>query len=655
VVATVDVGVAPVGLAITPDGSRLFVTNWGGRHATAGEPTALSFRTPTLIDERGVASSGTVSVIDVASFQAIAEIPVGLHPSGIQISPDGRVAAIANANSDSVTFVDTSSLEVVETVSLPSFPEGYLGSSPTSLAFGPTGQWLYVTCSGNNAVALLEREYPTYRLRGFIPTDWYPVAVATGVSQEGGETVFVANAKGIGSRNATRDYRVTHVLGTLTIFPGGEATASQTETVAFANNPFRNAALPSSAPENLARLGIEHVFLIIKENRTYDQVLGDLDRGNGDPRLTLYGWDITPNQHELARQFVTLDNFYVSGVRSADGHQWLTQAMVTDYMERGFAALPRSYPFWGDDPMAFAPSGFLWNNAQNAGRTARVFGEFTVPVIGTSRRWTDYFRDAQAPEMKLTTLSYSPVASLNAFVEPSFPGYAVNIPDVFRARVFLEKFREFEEQRSLPNLIILLLPTDHTAGRSPNFPTPRAMVADNDLALGRIVDAISRSSYWPRSAIFVTEDDAQDGVDHVDGHRTLCLVISPFVRRDVVDSTHYNQTSILRTIEELLGMPAMNKFDAAALSMRSVFTTEPDLRPFLAVPNRILLDEMNPSPAGLTGNERRAVLESMAMDFSRPDAAPEETLNRILWHTERGWEKPYPHVPHRWNCPKEKD
>ena len=652
VVQTVPVGIAPFGVAITPQGNRLFVTNWGGRRPEAGELSAGSAGTRVLIDERGVASSGTVSVIDVASFRVLAEVPVGLHPSGIQISPDGRLAAIANANSDSLTLLDTGSLEVVDTIYLPAFPQGYIGSTPTAVAFSPGGEWLYVACSGNNAVAVLERQGQSYALRGFVPTDWYPVALAVSPSSKG-DMVHVANSKGIGSRNATRLFRVSQALGTVNIFSGGTASIAEPDAVSFTNHPFQNATAPTDSPQNLKELGIEHVFLIIKENRTYDQVFGDLGQGNGDPNLTLYGWQVTPNQHELALQFATLDNFYTSGVVSADGHQWLTQAMVTDYIERAHAGYPRSYPFDGTDALAFAPSGFLWNNAYGFGLSVRIFGEFTVPVSPQTRTWVEYLRDSEAPVRQISERSRGSGAVWDTFVEPDYPAFRLYVPDVWRARVFLDKFQEYVRQGNLPNLLILQLPTDHTEGTVPQAATPAAMVADNDLATGRIVEAISRSPYWPRSAIFIVEDDAQDGVDHVDGHRTVCLVVSPYVRRGVVDSTHYNQTSVLRTIEELLGMPPMNKFDAAALPMRSLFVKEPDLRPFLALPNRIRLDTLNPPLTALNGRERAAAQDSLAMNFKLPDAAPEEVLNRILWHTARGWDLPYPPVPHGPDCPKD--
>ena len=653
-VGTVDIGMAPLGVAITPKGDRLFVSNWGGRRPGPHEATAMSAGNPILVDADGIAGSGTVSVIDVESFSVISEISAGLHPGGIQVSPNGSLAAVANANSDSVTFIDTASLEVVDTVQIPAYPSGYLGSSPTSLAFSPTGQRVYVTCGGNNAVAVLsmDSDETRYRLTSSVPVDWYPVAVAVWPSGAKGETVYVANGKGLGSRDSRVGFNIFQTLGSINIFQGGTVDQSLSDAVLASNDPFRNAVV-REAPMDLGQLGIEHVFLIIKENRTYDQVLGDLGRGNGSPSFTTYGWPVTPNQHELAQQFVTLDNFYTSGAVSADGHQWITQAMATDYIERAHASYTRSYPFWGEDPMAYAPTGFIWSNAKRGGRSVRIYGEFTQPASGHSRNWIEYYNDIRLPRVYYPLRSKTPVASMNGLIEPDFPSYAMNIPDIYRAKVFLEKFKDFEEDGSLPNLVIMLLPANHTAGVTPNYPTPSAMVADNDLALGQIIEAVTKSSYWSRSAIFVTEDDAQNGGDHVDGHRTLCFVVSPYTKRGAVDSTHYNQTSVLRTIEEILGLPPMNKFDASALPMRSVFTTTPDLTPFTSLPARIRLDQMNPGVNSLQGPERQAALESLAMDFSRPDAAPEEILNRILWHSAKGWQAAYPLVRHSSNCPKE--
>ncbi len=669
IVQTVAVGVAPLAVELSPDGSRLFVTNWGGRRTQTGDRIADSSGTPVVVDQRGIASSGTVSVIVLSTFQRVAEIPVGVHPSAIRITPDGRVAAVANANSDSVSFIDVGSLQVIDTVNIPAFPSGFFGSSPTNLAFNQSGSKLYVTSAGNNAVAVMALvQEPTimfshplidgssYRpsrrrfvLRGFMPSDWYPIAIGVRSPSSTEDRIYVANAKGVGSRDARARFAVDRYLGSLSVFSIRQTDILLTETVIANNTPFRNTVDPPDSPTDLGELGIEHVFLIIKENRTYDQVLGDLGQGNGDPTLTEYGWNVTPNQHKLALDFVTMDNFYTSGAVSADGHQWLTQATTTDYVERGFSGFPRSYPFSGDDAMAFATSGFIWDHALKAGRTVRVYGEFARTAGGHSRPWMDYYEDSQRPDLQIRVTSRTDVASLRPVLEPDYPSFVMNVPDVFRSRIFLNKFREFERTGNLPNLVILLLPGDHTAGILPGLPKPEVAVAENDLALGQIIDAITHSQFWPRSAIFVTEDDAQNGVDHVDGHRTICLVISPYARRAVVDSRNYNQTSILRTIEEMLQIPPMNKFDASALPMRSVFTRSPNFAPFVQESMRIPV-AMNPPLAMLQGPEKLAAIESATMDFSRPDAAPAERLNRILWHAAKGWNTPYPSIPHAFGC-----
>jgi YVTN family beta-propeller protein len=661
VVRIAPTGVAPFGVALTPDGTRLFVSNWGGRRPFFYERRAYSAGTPVLVDKRGIAASGTVSVFDAVNLRRIAEIPVGLHPSSLHLSPDGRVLAIANSNSDSVTLIDTVTLDVLETIPIPAFPEGYAGSSPTAVAFSPSGRWLYVACGGNNAIAVLQRVSARpdssgrmFTLAGYVPVDWYPVALAVSTEDDDTETVFAVNAKGIGSRGGSNTFNVKGMtLGTVVSFTGGVKSLS-TATVRSNNDPFAGRARRAEVTD-LKSLGIDHVFYIIKENKTYDQILGDLGQGDGDPFLTQYGWNVTPNHHRLARDFVTLDNFYTSGVVSADGHQWVTQSFVTDYIERAFGRWPRSYPFAGNDPLAFASTGFLWDHAQRAGLGVRVFGEFSVIDHGGRRPWRDYYADAIMTGPSRTVITNSSIASMRSITEPRYPGWALNIPDVYRAKVFQERLRGFERQRNLPNLVIIFLPSDHTAGLLPGYPKPASMVADNDLALGQMVEAITHSSYWPRSAIFVTEDDSQDGVDHVDGHRTVGLVISPFIKGGRVDSTHYNQISMIRTIEELLGMPPMNKFDAAALPMRSIFTTDPNFQPFRASINQVPLDDLTSSTERLDKMEQLAALQSQAMDFTHPDAAPEDQLNRIQWHLAKGWSTPYPRIVHKWGCKTDDD
>ena len=413
-------------------------------------------------------------------------------------------------------------------------------------------------------------------------------------------------------------------------------------TVSETNAPFVDAPRTAGSPASLERLGVRHVFLIIKENRTYDQVLGDLGKGDGEPALAIYGRQVTPNQHRLALDFVTLDNFYDSGTTSPEGHHWLTQAMASDYLERSSSAgWPRSYPFRGEDPLAFAPTGFLWDNARAHGQTTRIFGEFGISAGVPRADWSSLLEDAVAPNRRFSVTTSSKVASLNVsgILAPEYPGFDLAIPDTWRARVFLESF----SREGPPNLCIIQLPGDHTVGLTPGRPVPSAMVADNDLALGQIVEAISRSPSWPKTVVFVVEDDSQSGADHVDGHRTVCLVVSPFVRRGAVDSTLYNHLSVVRSIEELLGLPPMNKYDASALPMRSIFTTTPDVTPCTALKNQVSVSELVPDLRNLSRREKSAAIASLSMDFSSPDEVRSAELNEILWYVAQGWEKPYPY------------
>jgi len=386
---------------------------------------------------------------------------------------------------------------------------------------------------------------------------------------------------------------------------------------------------------------IEHVIYIIKENRTYDQVFGDLPQGNGDPSLAIFGRTVTPNLHALAEQFVLFDNYYTAGDQSALGHQWCDEAYANDYVHKYGNA---RNDFAGTNPMAFAPSGFLWDNARRHGKTARIYGEFTNRTVKTpsNATWLDFYTAWKNATPGPGLVGATSVKSAQPITSPIFPGYDMGIPEQVRVELFLQEFRELERSQTLPNLIVMLLPIDHTNGTSPGFPTPRAMVADNDLAVGRIVDAVSHSSYWPTTAIFMTEDDAQDGVDHVDGHRSEALIVSPYTRRSAVDSTLYTTINLFRTIEQILGLPPINQFDAAAHTMANAFSNQPNTVPFTAVPNHIALDEMNPSVASLRGLQRELALASMKMDFSEPDKAPEDLLNRVIWHSVKGYDTPYP-------------
>ena len=382
-----------------------------------------------------------------------------------------------------------------------------------------------------------------------------------------------------------------------------------------------------------------------KENRTYDQVFGDLPQGKGDSSLTQFGRKVTPNHHALAENFVLLDNTYCNGVLSADGHQWANEGYVTDYIEKSFGGFVRSYPYEGDDALAFASSGFIWDKVLDAGLSFRNYGEFvTAKVEPANASWTQLYADYKNGTRNVKIKATSKLHTLEPYLCPTFVGFPSSIPDVYRAGEFLKEFRGYEKKHSLPNFMIMLLPNDHTTGTKENYPTPRAQVADNDLALGQIVEAVSKSEFWKETAIFVIEDDPQAGLDHVDGRRTVALCISPYTKRGEVISTHYNQNSILRTIELILGLSPMSQFDLFANPMTDCFTSKPDFSPYTAIPNQIPLDEMNPKLSSLSGKKKFWAKKSMEMELSELDQANEDTLNLILWYSVKGYNTPYPKI-----------
>jgi YVTN family beta-propeller protein len=606
----------------------------------------------------GVANSGTVSVVDLDAGREIRQIIVGLHPSAMALNRDRSRLFVANANSDTVSVIDTDTDAVVEEIQVPDITRDF-GSSPVGLALSPEDTTLYVACGTNNAIAVVTlgaRSKGTGSgpsgVTGRIPTGWYPGAVlhdpATGF-------LIVANTKGIGSRNQRsnrKGYNSHDHTGSVSFIPvpSNEQLTSQHTAQVQKNNALRRAAAAkarSSKPVPVpmqpgAPSVFKHVLYIIKENRTYDQVFGDLPQGDGDPSLVMFGREVTPNHHALAEQFVLLDNYYCSGVLSADGHQWATQAFVTDYLEKSFGGFNRSYPYDGDDPMAYAASGFIWDKVLKRGLSFRNYGEMVQPRITPSPvTWSDVWKDFQQGTGRISIRADSDIANLRPYLCPTFIGFPSIVPDAYRAREFIRELKEFEAKGNLPNFMIMLLPNNHTSGTRPGFPTPRAMVADNDLALGQIVEAVSRSRFWKETAIFVTEDDPQDGLDHIDGHRTVGLVISPYTRRGAVVKTNYSQISMLRTIERVLDLPHMNRFDLNAEPMADCFQAKPDLRPYSALPNRIPLDEMNPPLKALSGQALFWAQKSMELDLEDVDRADEDTFNRILWFSVKG-EIPYP-------------
>jgi YVTN family beta-propeller protein len=660
----IPVGMAPYGVALGP-ANKAYVTNWAGRKPKAGEVTAKSSGSDVLVDPKtGVASSGTVSVVDTRARAELQQIEVGLHPSGMAFNSDRSRLFVTNANSDTVSVIDTSSDRVVEVISVVAERSRPFGSAPNALAVSPDDSTLFVANGTDNALCVValggssvSQSAPrtASRVAGYIPTGWYPGAVRFD-RQRG--FLIVANTKGIGSRNQRSDrkgYNSHDHTGSISFIRLPDPSELKRHSALVERNNGmrlileRVAAKAGRAPARPVpeRVGepstFKHVLYIIKENRTYDQVFGDLPQGDGDPTLVHFGREVTPNHHALAEQFVLLDNFYCSGVLSADGHQWSTEAYVTDYIEKSFGGFNRSYPYDGDDPMAYASSGFIWDKVLQKGLSFRDYGEFVqASITPRTATWTDIWNDYVNGTQKIKVRATAEVATLRPYLCPTFVGFPSTVPDVYRAREFIRELKEFEAKGNLPNFMIMLLPNDHTSGTRPGFPTPRAMVADNDLALGQIVEAVTTSRFWPETAIFVTEDDPQAGLDHVDGHRTVGLVISPYTRRGEVIHTNYNQVSMIRTMELILGLPHMNQLDLVAEPMSDCFHEKKDLTRYTAIPNKIRLDEMNPPLNALRGEARYWAQKSMELDFDDVDRADEDTFNRILWHAVKGPGVPYP-------------
>jgi hypothetical protein len=527
------------------------------------------------------------------------------------------------------------------------------GSMPNALALSDDDETLYVACGGNNAVAVVSVRGTRDVVQGFIPAGWYPSALALADGH-----LYVANVKGVGSRSRREDdegWQVHRHRGSVqrVAIPvsDDQLTAYTTQALADARVPqilrlrdrTESAETARPIPRQVGDPSVfEHVVYVIKENRTYDQVFGDIERGNGDPDLCISGREVTPNHHALAEQFVLLDNYYCNGVNSADGHAWTTEGNVTDHLEKSFGGFTRSYT-WGNDPLTYSSSGFIWDSVLGGGLSFRNFGEMDyAEPLPEDASFEAIYRDFVEDTDEIGFTQNIGIERLARYSSPTYPGWNMRIPDVLRAERFLSELAGFEERGDFPNFTIVYLPNDHTSGTAPGAPTPRAQVADNDLALGRVVDGITHSRFWPKTCIFVIEDDPQAGFDHVDGHRSLCLVVSPYTARGRVVSDFYNQTAVLHTMSRMLGLPPMNQMDAMAPLMETCFVDTPNLEPYDALPNRVPLDEMNPDLGALRGGELHWALESIEQPFDEFDAADEDTLNRILWHAMQGVDADYP-------------
>jgi YVTN family beta-propeller protein len=674
VVTNIKTGVAPFGAVVSHDSAVAYVSNWGGRFPKVGERTAATGpeanADQVLVDEHGLVSSGTVTRLDLVSGKVSASVEVGLHPSGMAWDEPRQRLYVSNSNSDTISVVDTKSNRVIETISLQPFNRKVAGISPESVALSPDGSTLYAACAGINAIGVVKLNGAHPHVAGFIPTGWYPddvvvspdgkfIAVATllGVGTGWNSANLLAREKREGMKpelNIHRRY-VHADRGSVHIIPAPDTDELERYSVAVAED--NHLGLPGELMPNIlaksnvaprpvpAHLGepstIDHVIYIIKENRSYDQYFGSLGKGNGDPSLNLYQDDVIPNHRKLAKEFVLLDNFFANGGNSADGHQWLTQAAETDYAYwPGYNG--RSYPKNGDDPLAFAGSGFLWDHLIANHKTFADFGEYVGEMGGKNgdlrAKLLDEYK--QGSDFIGTFHTKAPIAELNRYLVPDFPSYGLKVPDVTRARIFLRHLKQWEKQGSMPNFVMVQMPSDHTEGTTPGFSTPKACLADNDLAIGQIVDGVSHSPFWKSTLILIVEDDAQDGLDHVDGHRTVALAVSPYTKRGSIDSTFYSQVSMVKTIEMIFGVRPMSIFDMIANDMRASFQSMPDLTPYQAVEPKQSVYERNPELKALSGQQKLDAIASSKMDWNEPDDVPTEQLNAILWRNSSDTDYP---------------
>jgi YVTN family beta-propeller protein len=692
-VQQIRVGNAPHSIVINNDGATAYISNEGGRAATEKDFQIYSAGTEIVADPVvGAAITGTVSVVNLPSMQITNTISTGLHPTGMAFY--GQKLLVANAYSDTISVIDTTTNRVVRTIDLglpiqvPGDRRSAYGAAPNAIAIDSKKDVAYVALYNANAIAVvdLDDDDEGHSVRGMIPVAYAPSSV---VLNGANNTLIVANDKGIGTRNSFEtDYGVTSYNthqdnGTVSIIPVPDRGTLESMTrQVFQNNHWdlveniRSAGGGSQQTKPVPipdRIGdpslIKHVFLIIRENRTYDQVLGDVPAGNGDPSLAVFGGKITPNAHKLIKRFPLLDNFYDPSRQSADGHQWISEGMAPYADDIQSPDWNRSYPGGNaGDALAYQKKGFVWSEASAKGLPVKIYGEYVEydtyqqPNGSTSEpSWSEFYDDAKKFEAGLektlyhqnTVTAHSSVPAVSNYLIANFPMFDMGIPDQFRVDVWLQDFHKDLAADKVPALSVLWITDDHTGGP----PTPEAQQADNDLAIGRIIDYISHSKVWSSSAIFLEEDDAQNGVDHVDGHRSPGYVISPYaVQYGDTDHTYYTQINMTRTIEQILGLPPMNQFDLVASPMRTAFVKgtppEDNFQPWRHVKNQVPLDEgVSASAAPATESPaikalRRAWLEKKAEIFAgkltKPDAEDPDTVNHFNWYMTTGFKRPYP-------------
>ncbi|AZP14910.1 phosphoesterase [Streptomyces aquilus] len=670
------VGNAPRGLALV--GRKLYVSNEGGRPAEAGETTMNSYGTQVPADpDTGAATTGTVSVIDTSDASAaVGSIEVGLHP--IAVYAKKGTVFVTNTADNSVSVINTAKDKVVQTIATQPWPEASVGYEPNAVTLTDDGR-LLVTLGRANAVAVYRytsAQQPA-RYVGLLPTDYFPSGITTV-----GKQVIVSNTRGVDARRPTTasGHNTHDTTSSLTQFtlPDDKTVRSQTADVFRQNGWTAGSVLTANGKGHAKplpvplRLGdpstIKHVFLLVKENRTYDQVFGDLPQGDGDSSLTTFGENVTPNQHALAQQFGLYDNFYDVGTNSAEGHNWLMQSDNPEYTESSAGEYTRSYDT-EDDVLGHQKTGFIWTGAQAAGKSVKDFGEFqSIESKPAGATWQNLYCDsknmaATGAQTQYPIKTGSAIPSLNKVAVQGFPLFDLDVPDIYKEQIWKQDF----EKNGPANLNMFWFSNDHTGGPA----NASAEVADNDLAVGRMVDEITHSKYWRDSAIFVVEDDSQNGLDHIDGHRAPVQVISPYAQHGTVDNHYYSQITMVRTIEQILGIHPMNQLDSAATPMYGAFTPKANYTPFTAVPNRTSLT-LGVSPQPTCGSDTPAAQDKQAaaaptttavsqaartvaaqwkawashQRLTGPNAVPDyanpEQMNRYTWYQTHNFTKPYP-------------
>jgi len=703
--AQIRVGNAPHSIVIASNGTTAYVSNEGGRAATQSDFQINSAGTEIVADPVvGAAVTGTVSVVDLPSMTVTATIPTGLHPTGMAFY--GQYLLVANTYSDTISVIDTATNQVAWTIDLglpigvPGAGQAAYGAAPNSIAADAKSGVAYVALYNANAIAVVDLSGKGNRnpVMGMIPVAYAPSSVVLDTADKNNDVLIVANDKGIGARNSFEtDYGVTNYNthqdnGTVSIVPvPNNGQLKKMTAQVFENNHWDltqniNSAAggnPNATPEAIpANIGdpspIKHVFLIIRENRTYDQVLGDVAAGNGDPSLAVFGGKDTPNAHALVQRFPLFDNFYDPSRQSADGHQWITEGMAPYADDIQSPDWVRSYPGGNaGDALAYQKKGFLFSEAAAAGLPVKIYGEYVendtfLQPNGSTKEpsWSQFYADSQCFEggpgcappgvpgektlyYQNTVQAQSSLPAVSNHLIKNFPQFDLGIPDQFRVDLWLQDFNKDVAAGTVPALSILWVMDDHTGGP----PTPAAEQADNDLAIGRIIDYISHSNVWSSSAIFMEEDDAQNGVDHVDGHRSPGYIVSPYaVQNGPTDHTYYTQVNMTRTIEQILGLPPMNQFDLVASPMRTAFVSgvppAENFQPWTHVPNQVPLNQgvkagaANRTDSHAVKTLRAAWLKKKHQIFSgkltKPDSEDPDTVNHLNWYMSTGFVRPYP-------------